>query len=160
MKKICTIILAIAIAVAASAQSKTIGGRLNGFLGLGLEVEYEHYVAGENFLNIGADFLIPSGGFGLCAACVYDFTIGHAGNFDFYAGPGVALAFTFGDTKIFMPGIVGNIGTQWNLGDHFALSLDWRPGLHFVTGSDAESDTSSGFAHSLSNIGFGIKYRW
>lgn len=148
------LLIVIALASAclfANAQSKTLGGRINGLLGFGIEVEYEHYVANENFLNFGADLLFGNG-FGMAVTGVYDFTIGHAGAFDFYAGPGVSVIFFAGEGGFFAPGIVGNIGAQWNIGEHFALSLDYRPGIHCQIGSQ--------WLHSAYNVGLGIKYRW
>lgn len=155
MKKIIIVIALAALCVVANAQPKTLGGRVNGCFGYGVELEYEHYVAGEDFLNLAGNLLFGSRdnrGVGVAVSGVYDFTIGHSGAFDFYAGPGASLALFLGENGCFAPGVVGNIGTQWNVGNHFAISLDWRPGIHCFVGQ--------GWGHSLDNLGIGFKYRW
>lgn len=159
MKKLIIALAALTMGLTLSAQSKSIGGRLNGLFGFGIEVEYQHYMQGENFLNIGADLLAGRNSFGFCAACIYDFTFAKAGVFDFYAGPGLAVVGIFGENKIFEPGIVGNIGAQWNITDHFALSLDLRPGFYFYSYKDADVRVT-GTEANFTNLGLGIKYCW
>lgn len=159
MKKVIIILAALVMSITVSAQSKSVGVRLNGMFGLGLELEYQHYLSGSNFLNLGVDcmFSPKTSEFGLCVAGIYDFTFAKAGNFDFYAGPGLFCALVFSDPLVIMPGAVGNIGAQWNLGTHFAVSLDYRPGIYFPLAL-SNNGAGSSVHGNFTNVGLGFKY--
>lgn len=144
MKKFFAVLIAaLAFTAVASAQPKAIGVRV----GNGAEVSYQHYLGGSNFLE--ADLGFMSRGFRLTG--VYDFNLGYAGNFNFYAGPGASVGFVTSDQTYFSAAVVGQIGAEFAVpGVPLNFSLDWRPAIYFTGGSVFGWD---GFA-------LGIRYRF
>ncbi len=129
MKKILIIaVIALGFSTAAAAQSKAVGARVTD----GLEVSYQHYISGTNFVeaNLGfVDFL----NLNINAAASYNFSIAQFANgFNFYAGPsaGVALGLK---SKYFGVGVGGNVGIEYEFNIPLQISFDIRPqiGLWF-----------------------------
>ena len=142
MKKILTIALSVlAFAAVASAQPRAIGVRVGG----SAEASYQHSF-GNSFLE--ADLGWFHDGFYLTG--IYDFILGSEGNFNFYAGPGVALGFYSNkETSGFNAGIAGQLGLEYNFNAPIQLSLDWRPVINFIHG---------GFGWQ--GIALGVRYRF
>ena len=142
MKKFIVIIAAVlCFATAANAQSRALGIRAT----YGAELSYQHDL-GSNFLE--ADLGWFHDGFYLTG--IYDFILGSEGNFNFYAGPGVALGFYSNkETSGFDAGIAGQLGLEYNFNAPIQLSLDWRPVINFIHG---------GFGWQ--GIALGIRYRF
>lgn len=134
MKKIIVAVLAVlAFSVAASAQPKAIGIRA----GWGGEISYQHWVGGSNFVE--ADLGLVGHGFYLTGA--YNFNIGNAGDFNFYAGPGAQIGMSnYRDSENNVHSrlglaVVGQIGAEYNFpGVPINISLDWRPALYLLNG--------------------------
>lgn len=164
MKKIILVaIIAVATALAASAQPRAIGGRF----GYGAEVSYQHNL-GNNFLEL--DLGLPGwSGLGLQLTGAYNFVIAQPqwtpGTWTFYAGPGAQFGTFFGSgafaTNI---GVVGQVGLSYKFEFPLELSLDLRPGLGVgissVRNEDGSSTTGAGFYFNY--MGFipclGIRY--
>ena len=135
MKKLIILILSVCLfAAAASAQPRAIGLRA----GFGGEVSYQHYVGAENFVE--ADLGIV-GAHGFYLTGVYNFNIGYAGPFSFYAGPGAQAGFynTVADNGDPALGINlavgGQIGAEWAIPSApINISLDWRPMFYLMHG--------------------------
>jgi len=152
MKKLFITILAVlAFAVAASAQSKSIGVR-GGIPGLNndFQVSYEHYMMGENFLEVNAGLDYGwDGDAGFLMSGIYNFMIAQPdwsrGEWGFYAGPGAFLGYV--DDKIQTDievnghaahasglafGITGQVGLEYTFWFPLQLSVDIRPyyGFH------------------------------
>lgn len=135
MKKFIVVVLSvIAFAAVASAQPRAIGLRA----GYGAEISYQHYMGAENFLE--ADFgLVGSHGFYLTG--VYNFNIGYAGPFSFYAGPGAqAGVYNYknadGNSALALNlAVGGQIGAEWAIPSApINISLDWRPMFYLMHG--------------------------
>lgn len=150
MKKIFAVIFAaLAFTLAANAQPKAIGLRA----GCGAEISYQHYLGGANFVEADLGFMSNS----FRATGLYDFHLGSAGNFIFYAGPGASLGFANwidGDGNArtsFQLAVAGQIGAEFVIpGAPINLSLDWRPAINIIGGPVFGWD---GFA-------LGIRYRF
>lgn len=123
MKKIIAIAaFVLGFAVAASAQPKALGLRL----GYGAELSYQHNV-GSNFIE--ADLGLASFK-NLQVAATYNFNIAEFGQgFNFYAGPGIGLAFG----QQLSVGIAGQAGVEYNFASApIQISVDVRPYFDFV----------------------------
>ena len=149
MKKIIFILVGLlACAAVASAQPRAFGARL----GYGAEVSYQ-YGVGNNFAEMDLGLV---GSKGWYVSGLFDFSLGHAGLFHFYAGPGVQLGTRNyeetdgGDILKFDAALLGQIGVEVELNAlPLNLSLDWRP---------AYSITGGGFYGV--GIGLGVRYRF
>lgn len=129
MKKILVVVLSVlAFAAVASAQPRALGVRA----GYGGELSYQHY-AGSNFVEADLGFLA---GNGFYVTGIYDFVLGEAGPFNFYAGPGAQLGFyDYGDDSGFNAAIVGQLGMEFQIPSApINISLDWRPAFNFCYG--------------------------
>ena len=149
MKKILTLLVGVlCFAVAASAQPRAFGARL----GYGAEISYQ-YGLGNNFAEMDLGLV---GNKGWYVSGLYDFSLGNAGIFHFYAGPGVQLGTkNYADTDggnilKFDAAILGQIGAEVELeAVPLNISLDWRP---------AFSLTGGGFYGV--GVGLGVRYRF
>lgn len=140
MKKTFLILFAlIGFAAAASAQPKSIGGRLGNY---GIDVSYENYVfGGADFLEFGLGL---DNGFSTSAFHVdgiYNFMIlqpnwTSMGTWGFYAGPGASVALwkNGDDENTVYAGFVGNVGLEYTFDFPLQLSVDFRPRLMFGDG--------------------------
>lgn len=148
MKKILTLLVGVLCFVAAaSAQPRAFGARL----GYGAEISYQ-YSLGEAFAEMDLGLI---GNDGVYVTGVYDFSLGSAGIFSFYAGPGVQLGAhnykdTDGNILKFNMAIVGQIGTEVQFDSvPLNLSLDWRPAFSFING-----------AFGWTGFALGVRYRF
>ena len=127
MKKIIiAVALVLGFAVAASAQPRALGIRG----GYGVDLSYQHSI-GENFIE--ADLGLGSFSY-LNIAGTYNFMIVQpdwtsAGEWGFYAGPGVALGV---GKDLFNVGIAGQVGLEYTFEFPLQLSLDVRPQIGLV----------------------------
>ena len=123
MKKLIVVILSIfAFVAVASAQPRAIGVRA----GFGGEISYQHYV-GENFVEADLGLV---GNHGFYVTGIYDFNIGYAGPFSFYAGPGAQVGFyNAGENAMALNlAVGGQIGAEWAIpAAPINITLDWRP---------------------------------
>ena len=129
MKRILAIIIvSLAFATAASAQSRALGIRAT----YGGELSYQHYMGSSNFLEADLGFALHDG---FVLTGIYDFILGQSGGFSFYAGPGAQLAFW--DTPDYSGiglGIAGQLGVEYVFPAPIGVSLDWRPRFDFIHG--------------------------
>ena len=133
------LVILLGSAVLASAQPKSIGGRLGNY---GIDVSYENYVmGGPDFLEFGlgldngfstSDFHVDG---------IYNFMIVQPdwtpkGRWGFYAGPGASVALWKNDKdeNTVYAGFVGNVGLEYTFDFPLQLSLDFRPRLMFGDG--------------------------
>ena len=147
MKKIIlAVALVLGFAAAASAQPRALGGRF----GYGVDLSYQHYVNGDNFVE--ADLGLDSFKF-LNVAATYNFMISEFGNgFGFYAGPGAGVGLAVGDINYFALSAAGMVGIEYNFNFPLQISLDFRQ--HIGLGFNG---------HGLwypSSIGLGIRYQF
>ncbi len=147
MKKLLIVLAAaLAFTVSAVAQPKAIGVRV----GYGAEVTYQNYAGGYNFVELDLGFM--SNGFRLTG--IYDFNLGSAGYFNFYAGPGAQLGFANtnnSSSTVFVAAVVGQIGAEFCVPNvPLSFSLDWRPAIYFAGANYFGWD----------GFGLGIKYRF
>ena len=135
MKKAFVFILAaLAFAAVASAQPKAIGIRG----GWGANLSYEHYLGGENFLEVdGGLWGVKTIDF--CANVSYNFMIARPnwtprGEWGFYVGPGVSVNTWYDsvDHKAINVGLFAQIGLEYTFWFPLNLSLDIRPGWGFL----------------------------
>ena len=132
MKKLVLLSLfMVAMATAAFAQPRAIGGRI----GYGFEVSYQHALGEKNMVEV--ELGLP--GFrGLSAAATYDwinpgglvFPEVSKGKFNWYAGVGAGVGYDWGRWWYYpyaFGGVVGRIGVEYNFDFPLQLSVDWRP---------------------------------
>lgn len=147
MKKLIIVILSmIAFAAVASAQPRAMGVRA----GYGVEVSYQHYLGVEDFLE--ADLgLVGNHGFYLTG--IYNFNIGYAGPFSFYAGPGAQAGFyrksdKDGGMMALNLAVGGQIGAEWAIPSApINISLDWRPMFYLMHGGFGWDGFALGFRY-------------
>ncbi|MCQ2146888.1 MAG: hypothetical protein MJZ16_05150 [Bacteroidales bacterium] len=184
MKKIIiTLVAVLAFTAVATAQPKSIGGR---FGYMGLEVSYEHNMAGANFLELngGLDFGW-NGDPGFIASGIYNFMIAQPnwsrGEWGFYAGPGAFAGYLDDKIKIdhydnqvgvahasgFAFGITGQVGLEYTFWFPLQLSVDVRPYLGLHINGDGKHDvypTKVGLYDRGANLGLAptlsVRYRF
>jgi hypothetical protein len=150
MKKVITILVAaLAFVAVASAQPRAVGVRAG--LG-GVEVSYQHGF-NSNFLEADLGAAFQSGAVAISLQLAYDFVFASSGNWNFYAGPALGLAFaTAKDASALVPAVGGQVGVEFSVpGAPLNFSLDWRPQLIYVA-------RQVGFA--AADIALGIRYRF
>ncbi len=132
MKRILLIVaLALGCAVAATAQTRTMGARFGGGTILGADFSYQ-YSMGEDFIeaNAGIDLNAVT----ISATGIYNFMISKPqwtsqGTWGFYAGPGASLGGILGTMHA---AVVGQVGLEYFFeGFPLQLSLDVRPSVSF-----------------------------
>lgn len=130
MKKLIIAILSVfAFVAVASAQPRAIGVRA----GYGGEISYQHYV-GDCFIEADLGLV---GNHGFYVTGIYDFNIGYAGPFSFYAGPGAQVGFyNAGENAMALNlAVGGQIGAEWAIPSApINISLDWRPMFYLMHG--------------------------
>lgn len=135
MKKSIFVFVATLLSVAALAQPRAIGGRL----GATDEISYQHSL-GENFAEFDLGCQL-SGGFGIGASAVYDFSIATPdwtpkGTWEFYAGPGIAFGTHFNNIPFYF-GLCGQVGLSYTFWFPLQLSFDLKPIFGFQTGPNS-----------------------
>ena len=132
MKKILLIAaMVLGFAVAATAQTRTMGARFGGGTILGADFSYQHSM-GEDFIeaNAGIDLNAVT----ISATGIYNFMISKPqwtsqGTWGFYAGPGASLGGILGTRHA---AVVGQVGLEYFFeGLPLQLSLDVRPSVGF-----------------------------
>jgi hypothetical protein len=134
------------------AQPKALGVRF----GYGVDLSYENYAGGSNFLEfeLGLDNGYHGDAFHVDG--VYNFMIAqpnwtNAGSWGFYGGPGASIAMSNGgDSNTLYAGIVGNLGLEYTFNIPLQLSLDVRPRLMFGNGGV--------WSDGIFTFGLGIRY--
>ena len=152
MKKAFIIFIALlGFSVAASAQAKSLGVRI----GNGIDLSYEHNLAGADFLEFeggldgyhGNNFHVDG---------IYNFMIAKpdwtsAGSWGFYGGPGAGVALiNNGEAASVYAGVVGNLGLEYTFNIPLQLSLDVRPRLMFGDGNV--------WTNGILTFGLGVRY--
>ena len=158
MKKLVLLSLfMVAMATAAFAQPRAIGGRL----GYGVEVSYQHTLSEENMVSV--DLGLPGFG-GLEAAATYDWLNPgglmipweEKGEWNWYAGVGAGAGFYgFSDIRGFV-GAAGRIGVEYNFWFPLQLSLDWRPLVGAYFGEGGAGFNTDGLFYG--GIALGVRY--
>ncbi len=183
MKKIfTTMIVMLAIASAAFAQPRAIGGRL----GLNsTEFTYQHSISDNMYVDLTAGYgYALSSGWGhsdVTATLLWSYNI--KGIWNWFVGPALGIGYGFGYNyshysrrggydimgnygyydNIYMPfrlNVGGQIGFEWEFGIPLNLTVDWRPMVN-VMGFGYQSPSHSGGAwNGLFNFGVGVRYRF
>ena len=158
MKKLVLLSLfMVAMATAAFAQPRAIGGRL----GYGVEVSYQHTLSEENMVSV--DLGLPGFG-GLEAAATYDWLNPgglmipweEKGEWNWYAGVGAGAGF-YGFSNITgFVGAAGRIGVEYNFWFPLQLSLDWRPLVGAYFGEGGAGFNANGLFYG--GIALGVRY--
>lgn len=141
MKRIIfTLALTVSLLGALSAQEKqnAIGLRM----GYGYEISFQHYLGDANRLELdlgGNAFGTNAEGYvswGVAINGIYqwvrDLSVLYPG-FNWYAGFGGAL---LTHSSHFGVGVLGQIGIEYDFKAPFQLSLDYRPALYLIPGTD------------------------
>lgn len=135
MKKLLLVLIAVlGISVAASAQSKAIGGRFGGGQGFGAELSYQQALGGMNRLEADLGWRSYYGSSYLSLTALYQahFDIAAVPNLGWYAGVGPKLdLYTYSGGADIIIGVCGQAGVDYNLQPITKLplqvSLDIRP---------------------------------
>ena len=163
MKKLVLLSLfVVAMAAAAFAQPRAIGGRL----GYGIEVSYQHTLSEENMIS--ADLGLP-GFVGLEAAATYDWLNPgglmipweEKGSWNWYAGVGAGAGFYGFSNIVGYVGAAGRVGVEYNFWFPLQLSIDWRPILGLGFGDAGDTASSVWFNTSglfCGGIALGVRY--
>lgn len=148
MKRLLFAVVAlVAFAAVSAAQPRALGVRG----GYGAELSYQHSTS-SNFMEADLGWAPNE----INIVVIYDFVFASAGDFNFYAGPGVRMgSFETSD------GVIGlNVGIAAQIGAEFVipaapinLSLDWRPVINFF-GEDRQRGFNGRY------IALGIRYRF
>ena len=154
-KTLIIIAAALCFAAAASAQPKSIGGRIGNY---GVDVSYEnHIVRGGDFLEfeLGLENMFKTSDFHFDG--IYNFMIlrpewTSVGSWGFYAGPGASVAVwdNGNDENVVYAGFVGNVGLEYTFEFPLQLSVDFRPRLMFGDGKVREDGPFT--------LGIGVRY--
>lgn len=150
MKKTILVLAAVlCFAALASAQPKALGVRF----GWGVDVSYENYVGGSDFLEFelgldGYDSAFHVDG-------VYNFMIAQPdwtsnGSWGFYGGPGLGVTVANGDNNTVYAGVLGNLGLEYTFNIPLQISLDVRPRLYFGDGGV--------YSNGIFSFGLGVRY--
>ena len=155
MKKILLIAeMVLGFAVAATAQTRTMGARFGGGTFLGADFSYQ-YSMGDDFIeaNVGATLDVIT----LSVTGIYNFMIAQPqwtsqGTWGFYAGPGASLGGILGQMTF---NVVGQVGLEYFFDNiPLQLSVDVRPFLGYQAGGDTEK---GGLAINAA-AGVGVRY--
>lgn len=154
MKKAFLVLVALmSFTVLASAQPKALGVRI----GHGVDLSFENYVAGANFMEfeLGLDSYKGSA---FHVDGIYNIMIDQpdwtsAGKWGFYGGPGAGIAL-WNDPDLkssnVYAGIVGNLGLEYTFNIPLQISLDVRPRLMFGDGGV--------WSDGIFSFGLGVRY--
>ena len=162
MKKILFVAVLALASVMAYAQPRAVGVRL----GYGAEVSYEHTVGpGMVSLEVG----VP-GFASLEAACTYDWidpfgaTVpwDKQGEWHWYMGVGGAAQWSWYAMNAGFVGACGRFGIEYDFWFPLQISIDWRPTLGVMLGSNGQGGIGAAFAYDLycGGLGLGIRYKF
>ena len=162
MKKYLFVAVLALASVMAYAQPRAIGVRL----GYGAEVSYEHTVGpGMVSLEVG----VP-GFASLEAACTYDWidpfgaTVpwNEKGEWHWYMGVGGAAQWSWYAMNAGFVGAAGRFGIEYDFWFPLQISIDWRPTLGVMLGSNGQGGIGAAFAYDLycGGLGLGIRYKF
>jgi len=153
-----TLALAVSLVGTLSAQvnNNAIGLRM----GYGYEISFQHYLGDANRLELdlgGNAFGTNASGYvswGVAINGIYqwvwDLSVLSPG-FNWYAGFGGAL---LTHSSHFGVGVLGQIGIEYNFNIPLQLSLDYRPGIYIIPGTDRV------LRESLEGICLSARYRF
>lgn len=158
MKKALLILVAVlGLAAVANAQPKALGGRI----GYGIDVSYENYAFGDDFLEfeLGLDNGYSANNFHVDG--IYNIMIMQPdwtpdGKWGFYAGGGASVAvWDSSDAhenheNVVYAGFVGNVGLEYTFDFPLQLSVDCRPRLMFGDGKVRKDGPFT--------VGIGVRY--
>ncbi len=132
----------------AKAQDNALGIRI----GYGIELSYQRMLHDNNRLELDLGLSGFSQDFNLAGIYqwVWDLS-GLAPGFNWYAGVGATVGLW---GKNFGAGVNGNVGVEYNFNIPIALSLDWRPGLYFI------SNASPKVGFQWQGIALGLRYKF
>jgi hypothetical protein len=154
MKKTLLIIVAlVGFACAAVAQPKALGIRI----GNGVDVSYENYAGGSNFMEFelgldgyhGSAFHVD----GLYNLMIAQPSWTSSGSWGFYGGPGAGVAVwndSDKDNTSVYAGIIGNLGLEYTFDFPLQLSIDVRPRIMFGDGGV--------WSDGILSFGLGVRY--
>lgn len=150
MKKIIlSLILVAGIVTAANAQvqGKAIGARF----AYGAELSYQHPLSDANRLelDLGWNFATTS------LHGIYQWVKGISAvdGLNWYAGPGLGVGYySVAGTGGLSVGAVGQVGVEYNFDFPLQVTVDYRPGVYFITGG-------VGLAPSYTGFCLGVRYR-
>ena len=170
---IISIAILLGVALAVSAQPKSVGLRLGG---TGLDATYQHYMGKDRFAegNLGLDFgYNANGNVGVKLTAIYNIVWARPawteqGSWALYAGPGLSIGFV--DDQVpyeiadvisgyydngFMLAIAGQVGLEYSFDFPLCLSIDIRPyiGMHINDGRFRVPNTDT-IVRYESKIGF------
>ena len=162
MKKYLFVAVLALASIMAYAQPRAIGVRL----GYGAEVSYEHTVGpGMVSLEVG----VP-GFASLEAACTYDWidpfgaTVpwNEKGEWHWYMGVGGAAQWSWYAMNAGFVGAAGRFGIEYDFWFPLQISIDWRPTLGVMLGSNGQGGIGVAFAYDLycGGLGLGIRYKF
>lgn len=162
MKKLVLLSLfVVAMATAAFAQPRAIGGRV----GYGFEASYQHSLGEQNMIT--ADLGLA--GLGLEAAATYDWLNPgglmipweNKGSWNWYAGVGAGLGIYGFQNPWFFAGAAGRVGVEYNFWFPLQLSVDWRPILGIGIGDRVDTPSKVWFnEYGLFQGGIAIAARY
>lgn len=100
-------------------------------VGNGIELNYQKYIKDANRLEVGVGYNFE---YGFDIAGIYQWlwpiSVGDVG-FNWYAGVGANIGVWYDK---FGFGALGQAGIEYNFKIPLALSVDWRPSIHFLPG--------------------------
>ncbi|MDR2980482.1 MAG: hypothetical protein LBV02_08625 [Bacteroidales bacterium] len=158
MKKILvTISIVLCTTVVAVAQPRAIGARLGG----DVEFSYQHSVGSSNMLDLSAGLGLGVGYFQFGVTGMYDWLFpinswSYAGEWTWYAGPGVGVGFRSYILENLFPlavNVGGQIGIEYAFDFPLNLSLDYRPMINLL-------GFGNGYWGNLTGIALGVRYRF
>ncbi len=158
MKKTITTLALFAIALSASAQeisNHAIGLRLGDNKGFGTEINYQHYLGGNNRIEAGLGWLTGNKVSGFHTHGLYQWVWHLEDRFNWYAGVGGGLG-TYSiknsdnNNSNFFLFASGNVGVEYNFDIPILISLDLRPEIGLL---NYRNDV--GFA-----LGLSIRYQF
>lgn len=153
MKKL-LLTLAVVFCTVSAANAQVSGNTIGLRLGYGAELSYQHALsdASRLELNLGLSSL-NFNYLSLNVSGIYQtvYAIDGVQGLNWYWGVGAALGVY---SKSFQVGVLGDLGIEYNFPQiPLSLSLDWRPGLYFVTGG-------YGLYFGWEGICLGVRYRF
>ena len=163
MKKFLFVAVLAMASIMAYAQPRAIGARL----GYGAEFSYEHGLGSGNMvsLEVGAPAFST-----IEAACTYDWidpfgaTVpwNEKGEWHWYMGVGGAVQWSWRAMNAGFVGACGRFGIEYDFWFPLQLSLDFRPTLGVMLGSDGNGGLGAAFAYDVycGGLGLGIRYKF
>ena len=151
MKKALFTLLAVVLftaTVAAQDRNSTVGLRV-GYQS-GISVVYQDNLTDNLFLEGNATYSWQMAGGQL--DLTVDYTFLKAGNFNFYAGLGLAgLYYSYEGKSIWGIGGAGNLGVEYKFSGPFSLAITWKPEYYYLP------EYKEGLAN-LANVGLSFHF--